>query len=199
MHLMICLMDVLCSNEDVENPSVPVADAAIPVANNDDLSSEQPTSWRVKQICYSPIYYYFKVIITIYGTVSAVMLYLAYQSDCAEWANNMEVKAWFYAMAVLWAIQGLVHLFFIVVRFITKHPPSNTLYSGKFEAILKWPLMIEMVILIVIAVVGLILLKSAENESEVCVGKFNKIKTHSIIYIVLGLLMVMRFGRAKSS
>jgi hypothetical protein len=204
MRLMICLTNVLCSNEDVENQPVPVAEnqpvpvaeAATLVANNEDGSSKK-LSWKVKQFCYSPIYYYIKVCITVYGTVSAVVLWNTYSTKCAEWADKMVVKAWFLGMVVLWAIQGVTHLVFIVTRFITKQPPSNILYSGKFEAMLKLPLMIEMVILIVVAVVGYILVKATDNESEECIGELRELKTHSISYITLGLLMVIRFGKAS--
>ena len=202
MRLMICLTNVLCSNEDVEKQPVPIAGVAIPIANNEYSSSRNGGRgvWKTTQFCYSPIYYYLKIIISVGSCVSAVMIWVEYSNKCAEWANNdMLAKAWFFSMIVLWAIQGVVHLVFIVTRFITKQPPSDTLYSGKFEAMLRLPLMIELVILIVVAVVGLILIHAVDKESTICVGEFKRVKNHAIIYIVLGLLMIIRFGKAPQS
>ena len=202
MRLMICLTNVLCSNEDVEKQPVPIAGVAIaiPVANNEDGSSRNVGGGcKTTQFCYSPIYYYIKIFISVYGTVTAAMQWNKYSTDCGEWANNMAVKAWFLSMIILWAIQAVVHLVFIVTRFITKQPPSNTLYSGKFEAMLRLPLMIELVILIVVAVVGVILLHAAEDENDECVGEFWGLRIHAYTYIVLGLLMILRFGKAPQA
>ena len=201
MRLMICLTNVLCSNEDVEKQPVPIAGVAIPVASNEDGSSRNGGGGcKTTQFCYSPIYYYLKIIISVGSCVSAVMIWVEYSNKCAEWANNdMLAKAWFFSMIVLWAIQGVVHLVFIVTRFITKQPPSNTLYSGKFEAMLRLPLMIELVILIVVAVVGVILLHAAEDENDECVGEFWGLRIHAYTYIVLGLLMILRFGKAPQA
>ena len=175
MRLMICLTNVFCSNEDVEKQPVPIAGVAIPIANNEDSSSRNVGGgWKTTQFCYSPIYYYLKIIISVGSCVSAVMIWVEYSNKCAEWANNdMLAKAWFFSMIVLWAIQGVVHLVFIVTRFITKQPPSDTLYSGKFERMLRLPLMIELVILIVVAIVGVILIHAAENESIECDAEFS--------------------------
>ena len=183
------------SNEDVEKQPVPTADAAMPVANTEDGED-----CKVIQLCYSPIYYYIKIGVSVFSCVSAALLYNKYSTNCAQQVkNDMVAKAWFISMIILWAIQAGVHLVFIVTRFITKQPPSNTLYSGKFEAMLRLPLMIELVILIVVAVVGVILLHAAEDENDECVGEFWGLRIHAYTYIVLGLLMILRFGKAPQA
>ena len=183
------------SNEDVEKQPVPIADAAMPVANNKDGGE-----CKVIQLCYSPIYYYIKIGVSVFSCVSAALLYNKYSTNCAEGLkNDMVVKAWFVSMIILWAIQAGVHLVFIVTRFITKHPPSNILYSGKYEGMLRVPLMIELIILIVVAVVGVILIHAADNEGTECDEEFSKVRRFAYMYIVLALLMVIRFGKAPAS
>ena len=183
------------SNEDVEKQPVPTADAAMPVANTEDGED-----CKVIQLCYSPIYYYIKIGVSVFSCVSAALLYNKYSTNCAEQVkNDIVVKAWFISMIILWAIQAGVHLVFIVTRFITKHPPSTILYSGKYEGMLRVPLMIELIILIVVAVVGVILIHAADNKGTECDEEFSKVRRFAYMYIVLALLMVIRFGKAPAS
>ena len=183
------------SNEDVVKQPVPIADAAMPVANKEDGGE-----CKVIQLCYSPIYYYIKIGVSVFSCVSAALLYNKYSTNCAEQVkNDIVVKAWFISMIILWAIQAGIHLVFIVTRFITKHPPSNILYSGKYEGMLRVPLMIGLTIIIVVAVVGVILIHAADNKGTECDEEFSKVRRFAYMYIVLALLMVIRFGKAPAS
>ena len=71
------------SNEDVEKQPVPIADAAMPVANNEDGGE-----CKVIQLCYSPIYYYIKIGVSVFSCVSAALLYNKYSTNCAEQVKN---------------------------------------------------------------------------------------------------------------
>lgn len=113
-----------------------------------------------------------------FSCISAALLWNKYSTNCAErLKNDMVVKDWFISMTILWAIQAGVHLVFIVTLIITKHPPSNILYSGKFEGMLRLPLMIELIILIVVAVVGVILIHAADNVGTEFDEEFNKVRS----------------------
>jgi len=200
------------NNNDTENPPVPVATVAepapvpVPVAQigeelkgNNNSSEEQSGCSKIKTypICYSPCYYYYKLIICIYGVVSSVLTLLNYQKNCADDDPTMIVRGLFGALTILWAIQGLFHLGFIVHRFVTKEPPSDRLYSGNIESKLMWPLAVEAIVIMVVCVVGIVLHHALKNETEVCVDDDNQMRSRFIEYLILALLMTLRIGKAN--
>ena len=179
-------------NNDIENtPAVVVAEPAEEADTG--AGGKMGGGLRTYPICYSPCYYYFKVAICIYGLVSAIMSWISYTKQCSEWSGAMLPEAWFFTVIVLWGLQGLTHLYFIIARFVTKHPPSDNLYEGGIEAILKLPLMIGLVILLVVCIVGLIFIHAPAAESQTCSDELKGIiRSKAITYIVLSLLMLLR-------
>merc|ERR1711865_936871 len=112
-----------------------------------------------------------------------------------EYKDQMLPKAFFYTVFTLFGWKSLVHGFFIISRFVTKHPPSDKLYDGKFEAIVKLPLMISCVILLVVGIVGLIVIHAPESESQTCADELYAAVQHSgIERIIISILMGLRVG-----
>ena len=174
---------------------VVVAEPAVEADAGADRTGGGLTTLKTYPICYSPCYYYFKVAICIYGLVSAIMSWISYTKQCSEWSGAMLPEAWFFTVIVLWGLQGLTHLYFIIARFVTKHPPSDNLYEGGIEAILKLPLMIGLVILVVVSIVGLIFIHAPAAESQTCSDELKGIiRSRAIGYIVLCILLLLRIG-----
>jgi len=178
-------------NNDIENtPVVVVAEPAVETDTDTDKTGGGKCTY---QICYSPFYYYYKFVLAIYGLVSAILIWTNYTKDCSEWKDAMLPKAFFYAVFILYAWIILAHGFFIIARFVTKHPPSNKLYDGKFEAILKLPLMISYVVLLVLGIVGLTVSFAPETESQACAEELhNAVFGEGIKLIVISILMLAR-------
>ena len=181
-------------NNDIEN--TPVVVVAEPAEEADiGAGGKMGGGLRTYPICYSPCYYYFRVVICIIALVVAIMSWISYTKQCSEWSGAMLPEAWFFTVIVLWGLQGLTHLYFIIARFVTKHPPSDNLYEGGIEAILKLPLMIGLVILVVVSIVGLIFIHAPAAESQTCSDELKGIiRSRAIGYIVLCILLLLRIG-----
>ena len=180
---------------DIENtPVVVVAEPAEPAEEADtDADGTGRTDRCVKQICYSPFYYYYKSVLAIIGLASAIVRWYGYTNACPEWKDAMLPEAFFYTVFILYALIILAHAFFIIGRYVTKHPPSDILYDGKFEAILKLPLMISYVILLVLGIVGLIFVHAPASVSQTCAAELHYVVLEEGIFlIVISILMLLR-------
>ena len=184
-------------NNDIENtPVVVVAEPAEPAEEADtDADGTGRTDRCVKQICYSPFYYYYKLLLSLIGLASALTHWILYTNDCSEWSDQMLLKAFFYTVFVFYGWIFLAHTFFIVARYVTKHPPSDDLYDGKFASILKLPLMISYVILLVLGIVGLVAIHAPASESQACAGELKSVMiTEGIGLIIIQILMLLRIS-----
>ena len=181
-------------NNDIENPPVVVVEPAKEADYYDtDADGTERTNRCVKQICYSPFYYYYKLLLSLIGLASALTHWILYTNDCSEWSDQMLLKAFFYTVFVFYGWIFLAHTFFIVARYVTKHPPSDDLYDGKFASILKLPLMISYVILLVLGIVGLIVIHAPASESQACASELKvAVKLEGIGLIIIQILMLLR-------
>ena len=177
-------------NNDIENtPVVVVAESAEEEAD----TGAGRTDRCLKPICYSPFYYYYKLVLAIIGLGSALARWIGYTKDCSEWSDAMLPQAFFYTVIILYVWIILAHGFFIIARFVTKHPPSDTLYDGKFASILKLPLMMSYVILLVVGIVGLVVIHAPVSESQTCADElYETVYTEGITVIVISILMLLR-------
>ena len=158
------------------------------------------SSWKTYPICYSPVYYYFKGVFGIYGLVSPIMGWMQYTQQCSEWSTALLPQVWFVTVMVLWGLQGLVHVYFILARFVAKHPPSDHLYDGGIEATLKLPLMIGLAMLLVVSILGLNFIHAPASESPACSEVLDDIvKSRAIRYIVLCVLMLLKVGGSNTN
>ena len=158
------------------------------------------SSWKTYPICYSPVYYYFKGVFGIYGLVSPIMGWMQYTQQCSEWSTALLPQVWFVTVMVLWGLQGLVHVYFILARFVAKHPPSDHLYDGGIEATLKLPLMIGLALLLVVSILGLNFIHAPASESPACSEVLDDIvKSRAIRYIVLCVLMLLKVGGSNTN
>ena len=183
-------------NNDIENPPVVVVEPAKEADYYDtDADGTERTNRCVKQICYSPFYYYYKLVLCLIGLASALYHWLSYTNDCPEWKDAMLPKAFFYTVFAFYGWIFLAHAFFIVARYVTKHPPSDDLYDGKFASILKLPLMISYVILLVLGIVGLVAIHAPASESQACAGELKSVMiTEGIGLIIIQILMLLRIS-----
>ena len=180
-------------NNDIENtPVVVVAEPAVE-ANTGADGTGRPDRC-IKPICYSPLYYYYKLVLSLYGLGSALYHWISYTKDCSEWSDDaMLPQAFFYTVIILYVWIILAHGFFIIARFVTKHPPSDTLYDGKFASILKLPLMISYVILLVVGIVGLVVIHAPVSESQTCADElYQAVYSEGIAVIIISILMLLR-------
>ena len=175
-------------NNDIENPPAKEADYY-----DTGADGTERTNRCVKQICYSPFYYYYKLLLSLIGLASALTHWILYTNDCSEWSDQMLPKAFFYTVFVFYGWIFLAHAFFIVARYVTKHPPSEFLYDGKFASILKWPLMMSYVILLVLGIVGLIVIHAPASESQTCATElYTAVYGEGIMVIIISILMLLR-------
>ena len=182
-------------NNDIENtPAVVVAE---PAEETEEADTDADGTGRkdrcVTPFCYSPFYYYYKLLLSLIGLASALTHWILYTNDCSEWSDQMLPKAFFYTVFVFYGWIFLAHTFFIVARYVTKHPPSEFLYDGKFASVLKLPLMISYVVLLVLGIVGLIVIHAPETESQNCADELHTaVLQEGIGLIVIQILMLLR-------
>ena len=185
-------------NNDIENtPAVVVAE---PAEETEEADTDADGTGRkdrcVTPFCYSPFYYYYKLLLCLIGLGQTAYHWLTYTNACPEWKDHMLPKAFFYTVFILYALGFLAHIFFIVARYVTKHPPSEFLYDGKFASVLKLPLMMSYVILLVLGIVALIFIHAPAAEaaaSQACADAYLLVMLQEGIgLIVISILMLLR-------
>lgn len=201
MHCDAAICDCCSYSTDVETPPAPTVVQESQVQEQEE--QQQPPEGCRKRlytypIAYSPCYYWFKVVIGIVGAVTGIISWLKYSKDCAEAKDSTEIKIWYLLLIILWLVFGLVHLGIIVARFMQRHPPTYVLYSGAVESKIYWPMTICVGTIVIIAIVGVVLFHT-DSDSIACKEDFVQVKNNAIFYIVLGVLMLLRFGRGNAA
>ena len=104
-------------NNDIENtPAVVVAEPA--EETDTGAGGKMGGGLRTYPICYSPCYYYFRVVICIIALVVAIMSWITYTKQCSEWSGAMLPEAWPFEVApihfssLFWFTPLHVELFF---------------------------------------------------------------------------------------
>mmetsp|Transcript_43470 Transcript_43470/g.63805 ORF Transcript_43470/g.63805 Transcript_43470/m.63805 type:complete len:191 (-) Transcript_43470:730-1302(-) len=138
-------------------------------------------------ILYSPLHYWIKVLFGGLFTVMNVVTSATYVKDCKDLPNYSPGDVWWILLTLFWGLQAIIHLFFIINRFINKAEVTEKLYDGPIETRMKYVTLFFYVCIVGIAIWGLFLMK--DNP---CNGKFNdEIQIKSWIYGVLALLFVI--------
>ena len=184
-------------NNDIEN--TPVVVVAEPAEETEEADTDADGTGRKARcftpFCYFLFYYYYKLLLSLIGLASALTHWIVYTNDCSEWSDQMLLKAFFYTVFVFYGWIFLAHTFFIVARYVTKHPPSDDLYDGKFASFLKLPLMISYVILLVLGIVGLTVIHAPASESQTCAAELKVAVTmEGIGLIIIQILMLLRIS-----
>mmetsp|Transcript_18745 Transcript_18745/g.38438 ORF Transcript_18745/g.38438 Transcript_18745/m.38438 type:complete len:203 (+) Transcript_18745:160-768(+) len=149
-------------------------------------------------IFYSPCYYWFKFLIAIVSTGSASSIWISYSSTCGDAYDYIGLMVWFFSLVVLWAIYGLVHLGIIIARAIKKSPPTESLYTGQIERKLNVYMTLLLGTVVIIAIAGVILFHSGHSSIS-CRDAFNRVTGHAYYYIIIGLLMMIKVGKGKTT
>ena len=150
-------------------------------------------------ILHSPLRYYFKFLICIVSIVKVALSLVKYngvdtngEDFCPRDESFMLGNVFFCLLGLLWGIQGLVHLLFIIVRFIKKEKVTNELYAGPFEKKMAMPLTIDLILVVICCIWGLIMAFTSVLRDP-CGGKMKDDIAHdSILYLVLCLLFAKR-------
>jgi hypothetical protein len=185
---------------DAEAPVLVVPVAVLELDNvncdkdSDDLRNKG--GWKTKAFLYSPVYYWFKLLLSLAGLGSGINNIINYNHMCNEEEGPIKVgESWWILITILWTVQGLFHLLFIIFRIIKKSNVSSDLYDGPFERKMSLPLTIDIVLIILCCIWGLIMANTDTAVlPEQCGGKFNStMQSRSIVYLIISLLFLKRF------
>ena len=179
---------------DIEAPVV--VPVAVPELSKDSDEGRNKGDWKTIAFLYSPVYYWFRLLLSLVGLGSGLYSLISYNHICNGKEGPIKIgESWWILITIFWTVQGLFHLLFIIVRIIKKSNVSSNLYDSPFERKMSIPLTIDLVLIILCCIWGLIMANTDTSVlPEQCGGKFNsRMMTTSITYLIISLLMLKRF------
>jgi hypothetical protein len=160
----------------------------------DDLASLRKTL-STYPVCYSPFRYWIAFIVGASFTGVNASFLVNYYHNCPRDATFSPANIWYCLMTAFLGNFAVFHLMFIIGRFL-KQTPVTGVYDSGVERAFKFPMAINLLVLIGMSVWGIVLAKNGTAcESDESVNK--AIRTKAIVFLVFSLSGIVRHVRDR--